>query len=162
MSNDQFTVESVGTVRIDEEGVALVIDKPYRLALAEVSGFSHVNVLWWCHLVDDPTYREMTIAERPYRNAPEQIGIFATRSPARPNPIAVSAVPVISVDEATGVIRVPWIDAEEGTPILDIKPYHPAVDRIRDVAVPVWCADWPQWYEDSAIFDWGSVFENAQ
>ena len=162
MSEDQFIVESIGRVRIDEEGFALVIDEPYRPALAEVDGFSHINVLWWCHLLDDPMFREMTIAERPYRDAPEQIGIFATRSPARPNPVALSAVPVMSIDATIGVVRVPWIDAEDGTPILDIKPYLPAVDRIREVSTPAWCAGWPEWYEDSATFDWGAVFENAQ
>ena len=46
--------------------------------------------------------------------------------------------------------------------MLDIKPYHPAVDRIREVGVPAWCAGWPEWYEDSMTFDWGAVFENAQ
>lgn len=162
MSNDQFTIDSIGRVTIDADGFALVIDEPYRPALIELGGFSHVNVLWWCHLLDEAVYREMTIAERPYRNAPAQVGIFATRSPARPNPIALSAVPVMSIDVDAGILRVPWIDAEDGTPILDLKPYHPAVDRIREVSTPTWCADWPQWYEDSATFDWGSVFENAQ
>ena len=162
MPSDQFTVESIGHVKIDKEGFALIIDEPYRPALTELDDYSHINVLWWCHLLDDPMYREMTVAERPYRNAPEQIGVFATRSPARPNPIALSAVPVMSIDVDTGVVSVPWIDAEDGTPILDIKPYHPAVDRIREVSTPTWCVDWPQWYEDSATFDWGAVFENAQ
>jgi hypothetical protein len=62
-----------------------------------------------------------------------------------------------------GIVRVPFMDAEDGTPILDIKPYHPSVDRIREVRVPAWCATWPQWYEDSATFDWGgAVFGSAQ
>jgi tRNA (Thr-GGU) A37 N-methylase len=144
MSDEHFTVESIGHVEADEGGFALVIAEPYRQALI------------------DPTFREMTIAERPYRDAPAAIGVFATRSPARPNPIGLTAVPVISIDVTSGVVRIPYIDAEDGTPILDIKPYHPAVDRIRNVQTPAWCASWPEWYEDSATFDWGSVFENAQ
>ena len=162
MPDNGYTVESIGHVQADEAGYGLFIAEPYREALTELDGFSHVNVLWWCHLLDDPMFREMTIAERPYRNAPAEIGIFATRSPARPNPIALTAVPVISIDVPSGFIRVPFIDAEDGTPILDIKPYHPAVDRIRDVQPPAWCASGPEWYEDSAPFEWGSVFENAQ
>jgi tRNA-Thr(GGU) m(6)t(6)A37 methyltransferase TsaA len=162
MSDERFTVQSIGHVEADAGGFALVIAEPYRQALLELEGFSHVNVLWWCHLLDDPMFREMTIAERPYRDAPAVIGIFATRSPARPNPIALTAVPVISIDVTGGIVRVPYIDAEDGTPILDIKPYHPAVDRIRNVYTPAWCASWPERYEDSATFDWGSVFENAQ
>jgi tRNA (Thr-GGU) A37 N-methylase len=51
---------------------------------------------------------------------------------------------------------------EDGTPILDLKPYQPAADRIRDVTVPAWCAHWPQWYEDSAIFDWEGEFVSAR
>jgi len=162
MSDTGFTLNPIGHIEVGEGGFSLVIDEPYRPALTELDGFSHINVLWWCHLLDDPMFREMTIAERPYRDAPDVIGIFATRSPARPNPIALTAVPVLSIDLATGVVRIPFIDAEDGTPILDIKPYHPAVDRIRDTHTPAWCADWPQWYEDSATFDWAAVFENAQ
>ena len=119
-------------------------------------------MLWWCHLLDEAEYRAITVSERPYRDAPDQLGIFATRSPVRPNPIALTAVPVLSIDVERGVVRIPYIDAEVGTPVLDIKPYHPAVDRIREVSVPEWCAGWPKWYEDSATFDWGAVFENAR
>jgi tRNA-Thr(GGU) m(6)t(6)A37 methyltransferase TsaA len=162
MSDEHFTVQSIGHVEVDEGGFTLVIAEPYRQALTELEGFSHVNVLWWCHLLDEPMFREITIAERPYCDAPAAIGVFATRSPARPNPIGLTAVPVISIDVTGGVVHIPYIDAEDGTPILDIKPYLPAVDRIRDVRTPAWCASWPEWYEDSATFDWGSVFENAQ
>jgi tRNA (Thr-GGU) A37 N-methylase len=52
----------------------------------------------------------------------------------------LTAVVVQEIDYERGVIHTPYIDAEAGTPILDIKPYHPSVDRIRDVAVPAWCA----------------------
>ena len=162
MSDSSYTLNPIGHVAVDEGGFSLMVDEPYRPALIELDGFSHINVLWWCHLLDEPMFREMTIAERPYRNAPDAIGIFATRSPARPNPIALTAVPIISIDEAAGVVRIPFIDAEDGTPILDIKPYHPAVDRVRSTHTPEWCADWPEWYEDSATFDWAAVFENAQ
>ena len=162
MPQTTYTLSPIGRVEADETGFMLIIDEPYRPALAGLDGFSHLVVLWWCHLLDEPSYRETTVAERPYKNAPAQIGIFATRSPARPNPIAVTPVPVLSIDVTDGVVRIPFIDAEVGTPVLDIKPYHPAVDRIRDVQTPGWCADWPQWYEDSATFDWGAVFETAQ
>jgi tRNA (Thr-GGU) A37 N-methylase len=74
----------------------------------------------------------------------------------RPNPIAVSIAAVQSIDEDAGVIRIPYINAEDGTPILDIKPYHPSVDRLGAVSVPAWCRHWPPWYEDSASFDWGA------
>jgi tRNA (Thr-GGU) A37 N-methylase len=66
------------------------------------------------------------------------------------------------VDLENGLVIVPWIDAEDGTPILDIKPYHPSSDRVRDVRMPEWCAHWPQSLEDSAAFDWEAEFVNAR
>ena len=162
MSDQTFQLRSIGRVIAGEDGYALVIDEPYREALTGLDGFSHLNVLCWFHLFDQREYRGITVAERPYRDAPERLGIFATRSPIRPNPIALTAVPALSIKVAEGLVRIPFIDAEPGTPVLDIKPYHPAVDRIREVSVPEWCAGWPEWYEDSMTFDWGAVFENAR
>ncbi len=162
MDTATYTLNPIGRVRVDTDGFTLAIAEPYREALNGLEGFSHLNILFWCHYLDTPEYREMMLADKPYKHGPDQVGIFATRSPARPNPIALTPVPVIGIDHGQGVIRIAYIDAEPDTPILDIKPYFPAVDRIREVTVPDWCADWPQWYEDSATFDWGAVFENAQ
>lgn len=162
MSDQRFELHAIGRVTSDAGTTRLAIDEPYREALAGLDGFSHVHVLCWFHLFDEPEYRAITTSERPYRDAPDRLGIFATRSPIRPNPLALSVVPVLAIDAAGGLLEVPYIDAEPGTPILDIKPYHPAVDRVRDATVPEWCAGWPQWYEDSMTFDWSSVFENAR
>lgn len=162
MTDHTFTLRPIGTVIADDAGFALRIDEPFRAALTGLDGFSHVTVLWWFHLFDAPEYREALLAERPYRDAPDQLGIFATRSPVRPNPLALTAVPVLSIDVTAGMVRIPFIDAEVGTPILDIKPYHPSVDRIRECAVPDWCSEWPAWLEDSMTFDWSAVFVNAE
>jgi len=161
MSDTSFQLRPIGRVTTDD-GFSLLIDEPYREALIGLEGFSHINVLWWFDQLDSPEYRAVTTSERPYRGAPDRLGIFATRSPVRPNPLALTAVPVLALDVEAGQVRIPYIDAEPGTPVLDIKPYHPAVDRIREVSVPEWCATWPEWYEDSMTFDWGAVFENAQ
>ena len=162
MTDTTFSLQTIGAVRADATDFTLQIHERFRPALAELEGFSHIHVLWWCHLLDEPLYREMVTADKPYKQGPDTVGIFATRSPARPNPIAVTAVPVFSIDQQAGEISIAYIDAEDGSPILDIKPYLPATDRIRTTASPAWCADWPEWYEDSATFDWGAVFENAQ
>jgi tRNA (Thr-GGU) A37 N-methylase len=70
----------------------------------------------------------------------------------------MSVVQLDSIDAERGEIRVPYIDAEEGSPVVDLKPYHPSEDRVKEVAVPGWCSSWPQWLEDSAAFDWERVF----
>ncbi|MGD8485690.1 MAG: SAM-dependent methyltransferase [Chloroflexota bacterium] len=162
MSANSYQLDPIGVVSAGDDGFAIEIDLPFRDALSGLEGFSHLNVLFWCHLLDAAEYRAVTVSERPYRDGPERLGIFATRSPVRPNPIALSPVPVLSIDVETGIVRIPYIDAEPGSPVIDIKPYHPAVDRIREVSVPEWCAAWPEWLEDSMTFDWGAVFENAR
>ena len=161
MSTTAYRLDPIGRVR-QNDGFSLVIDEAYRAGLVELDGFSHINVLWWCHQLDDPFYRQMVIAERPYKQAPAAVGIFATRSPARPNPIALSVAELISIDRENGIVRLGFIDADDGTPVLDIKPYLPATDRVRETRSPDWCATWPTWFEDSATFDWGTVFENAR
>src|SRR5690554_969082 len=103
-------------------------------------------------LTDEEDYRGRLECEKPYRDAPEKVGIFATRSPIRPNPILLTVVNIITIVNER--IYVAFIDAEEGTPVIDIKPYHPATDRVKDLEVPKWCSHWPKWYEDSADFDW--------
>ncbi len=162
MSESSFQLRSIGRVEAGSDGFAIAVDERYRDALIGLEGFSHINVLWWFHLLDAPEHRAVMVSEKPYRDAPDRLGIFATRSPVRPNPLALTPVPVLALDLEGGRIAIPFIDAEPGTPVLDIKPYHPAVDRIREVSVPDWCRTWPEWYEDSMTFDWGAVFENAQ
>ncbi len=162
MNNNEFTIKPVGFIKSVNESFNIVIADEWKPALKELDGFSHIQVVWWCHLLDSAEYRSITIADKPYKKAPDKVGIFATRSPVRPNPVAISVVAVLSVDHETGIISIPFIDAENGTPVIDIKPYHPATERVKNVKVPEWCSHWPEWYEDSATFNWASEFENAQ
>ena len=97
-------------------------------------------------------------AHRPTAWAPERLGVFATRSPLRPNPVCVTVAALSAVDIDSGIVRVGWIDLEPGTPVLDIKPYQPAADRVANPAMPGWCADWPQSIETSGDYDWASIF----
>jgi tRNA-Thr(GGU) m(6)t(6)A37 methyltransferase TsaA len=158
----EYRISPIGFVRkkTEYEGF-LEIKKPFHKALKELDGFSHINVLWWCHLADHKEMRDVTECVQPYKKAPETVGIFATRSERRPNPIALTIVSVLNIDHKTGIIYIPFMDAENDTPIIDIKPYHPATDRVKTVTVPKWCVHWPKWYEDSAEFDWESEFVYA-
>jgi tRNA (adenine37-N6)-methyltransferase len=118
-----YTLNPIGHVAGGEGGFTLRIDEQYREALLGLEGFSHINVLFWCHYLDTREYREITVGDKPYKQGPDQVGIFATRSPARPNPIALTAVPVLDIDYETGVIQIAFIDAEPDSPVLDIKPF---------------------------------------
>ena len=162
MKSELFSVSPVGYVRIGKDGFHLEIEEGFRPALKGLEGFSHVNVLWWGHLGNDGKTGSVLEFNKPYKHSPDTLGAFATRSPLRPNPIALTAVFIMNVDYEKGMIHIPYIDAEDGTPIIDIKPYHPSLDRIREISVPEWCDHWPKWYEDSADFDWASEFVHAQ
>jgi tRNA-Thr(GGU) m(6)t(6)A37 methyltransferase TsaA len=162
MSRETYKVSPIGRVSVRDDGFRLELDKQYIPALRELDEFSHVLVLWWCHRLDNEEIRALTQFDRPYKRAPAKMGVFATRSPARPNPIAATVVPLLKVDHKTGTIRIAYIDAEDGSPVADIKPYHPCTDRVKEVSVPAWCRHWPEWYEDSAEFNWGDELVNAQ
>lgn len=162
MKNEQFTISPIGYIRFGNEGPYLEIKQEYRKALTELKGFSYIQVLFWCHLVDEPGCRSQTTCEKPYKKSPATVGIFATRSPVRPNPIALTPVAALDIDLDKGIIRIPFIDAEDGTPVVDIKPYTPCIDRVKEVTTPDWNSHWPQYYEDSAHFDWAAEFVNAQ
>lgn len=155
---EQFCAVKVGTIKNDGEGASIVVDAAYRPALAGLAGFVYVNVLWWFSGCDDAASRAVLREEAPYRGGPAVLGAFATRSPRRPSPIGLSCAQVTYVDEDAGVVGLAWCDADDGTPVLDIKPYTPSLDRVEEPAVPGWCAHWPQSVETSGDFDWSAVF----
>ena len=152
----------IGHVAVDRGTFTLRIAPPYRAALRGPEGFSHADVLFWCDQVDTDELRRVLLCPKPYKKAPAELGVFATRSPVRPNPIALTPVELLQIDIDEGFVRVPYLDAEDNSPILDIKPYHPCTDRIREVRVPEWCAHWPKWYEDSGDFAWQDEFVSAE
>lgn len=151
-------IKPIGTIRQGEDGAVLALDSKYAQALRELDGFSHINVIWWCDKCDTDEGRSMLEVEAPYKNAPEIMGIFATRSPLRPNPVALTAVQVIHIDHTNATLQLAYIDADDGTPVLDIKPYTPSIDRIENPEVPEWCGHWPRSAEESGAFDWSAEF----
>jgi len=149
----RFQIEAIGSVQIGEQGTCIEVDRQYLPALTHLRGFSHLQILWWAHLADSPQDRDTLIAEKLFKKGPDRLGIFATRAPARPNPIMVSTIQVTGIDFEKGIIQTPFIDADDSTPVLDIKPYFP-MERVQDPAVPAWCRHWPMWQEETMTFDW--------
>jgi tRNA (adenine37-N6)-methyltransferase len=105
----------------------------YRLGLGGLDGFSRVIILFW---VSQHKQWKM-----PKDNPkPKCIKIFATRIPVRPNPIGLSVVELLDFSPQEGTIKVKGLDAIDGTPILDIKPYLPHFDSYPEATVPEWIA----------------------
>ena len=100
--------------------------------------------------VQDKRWRKKLTCVPPYGENTPETGVFATRAEYRPNPIAMTIVQILNVDMDNGLIVIPYIDAFDGTPVIDIKGYFPVCDRIRDSTIPPWLKGWPDWYEDAA------------
>jgi tRNA-Thr(GGU) m(6)t(6)A37 methyltransferase TsaA len=112
----------------------IVIKKRFGKGLLGISGFSHVFVLYWMHKMSEPERKILRIHPRHRLYLPKQ-GIFATRSHFRPNPIGLSVVKLLR--RRSNVLIVKGLDAFDGTPVLDIKPYD-HWDRLNKVRVPGW------------------------
>ncbi|MES0811996.1 TrmO family methyltransferase [Roseibium sp. SCPC15] len=154
--NTSLTV--IGSVRPSPRGFELSMDDPYRAGLLGLCRFSHAIVLWLADGLDQNGRDISMILPAPYTASDQDTGVFASRSPARPNPIGISIVELAEVNESTGTLIVPFIDAVPGTPLLDIKPYFPASDRVRSARIPDHFSHWPQWYEDASTFNWTAEF----
>ncbi|BAH05331.1 SAM-dependent methyltransferase [Clostridium kluyveri] len=155
---EQFKLRAVGKICVDGKDMRVALNKEYIPALINLDGFSYVNVLWWFDKCDNFKSRTKLIEKNPYKNAPEILGTFATRSPERPNPIGLSCSYVTYIDYDKGIIGLAYIDAINGTPVLDVKPYTPSLDRVEKPVVPKWCSNWPKSMEESGDFDWSTVF----
>lgn len=103
-------------------------------ALDGIEEFSHIWILWWLDHFDKPPTSPFVHPEG--RTELPPVGFFATRSPHRPNPIAITVVRLLEHRE--GRLRVQGLDAYEGTPVLDIKPYLRRGDQIPEVVMPDW------------------------
>jgi tRNA (adenine37-N6)-methyltransferase len=124
--------------RMKEQGNSvskLVIDASLNGILDGIEEFSHIMVLYWAHLV--PPERRSTTKVHPMGNKDfPLVGVFATGSPIRPNSILTTVVRL--VERKGNVIKVTGLDALDGSPILDIKPYNPERQKPKDVRVPDW------------------------
>ncbi|MBN2737825.1 MAG: tRNA (N6-threonylcarbamoyladenosine(37)-N6)-methyltransferase TrmO [Spirochaetales bacterium] len=155
---EKIILKPIGKMVAKQGRWIIKIDPEYKEAMTGIEGFSHLQVLFWFHQNDTEQNRKHLKTEKPYTSGPQELGVFATRSEYRPNLIGLSALAVKSINPDKGEIEFYFADLEDSTPVLDIKPYHPAVDRIRDVSLPHWCSHWPQNYEDSAHFNWEREF----
>lgn len=97
--------------------------------------FSHLLVLFLMHRSTFDPVRDLVRRPKGRADMPES-GIFAQRAKHRPNPIGITAVQLIGIED--NVVQVRGLDAIDGTPVLDIKPYFPVFDRIDRPRVPRW------------------------
>lgn len=137
MVDGKALIKFVGVVEKNSNGESIVkVFSSFCKALEGITSFSHIIILYWLHLRDTEKRRKtLTVIPRRHPRAPE-LGVFACRSPDRPNPIGLSVAELLKVEGCK--MYVEEIDAEVGSPIIDIKPYLPRADFIREARVPKW------------------------
>ena len=134
-----YVVRPVGRIHKRDSGTTIEIAPGYRDALLGLEDFSHVWVIWWFDRNDNPDKRAvLRVHPRGNPNNP-LTGVFATRSPARPNLIAMTLCRISSIEGNT--IRVEHIAAFDDTPVLDLKPHIPESDGDQRALVPQWVRD---------------------
>lgn len=110
-----------------ETEAEITISDPFSEGLRDLDGFSHIVVVFHMHLVTNPSL----LAHPPWDG--REHGVFATRSPYRPNPIGLSTVRLERIEG--NVLYISGVDMIDGTPVLDIKPYIPDLNPADDVRV---------------------------
>ncbi len=138
-------VRPVGTVEngitqnhrfVADDTVSRIILTPrYARALDGIESFSHIVVLFWLHKIKGRERDILKVHPRRDDSIP-LTGVFATRSPVRPNPIGMTTVRLIKKEGH--MLTVKGLDALDGTPVLDIKPYIPESFDQSDIKVAGW------------------------
>jgi tRNA-Thr(GGU) m(6)t(6)A37 methyltransferase TsaA len=124
-----------------EQEAKLRIFSEFSDGLKGIEDFSHILVLYWIHQRDNKTDRS-TLLVLPRRHAVKvKKGVFACRSPSRPNPIGMCVVELTSINGC--ILTVKGLDAFKGSPVIDIKPYIPRADCFPDARVPEWTRSGP-------------------
>lgn len=124
----------------DAEG-KIIVDEEFVCGLKDLDLFSHIYVLFFFDRVRKP----IKLQAVPYRGTEER-GIFAIRSPMRPNPIGISVVRLLRIDR--NVLYVKGVDMLDGTPLLDLKPYSPEFDNYAEAS-----NGWLEWESRTTVAD---------
>lgn len=148
----------IGIVEQNTNHYFIKLHKKYVDGITSIEGFSHLKIVWWAENSEIAEYENGVIIKKPYTKGPDSVGVFATRSQIRPNPVCITTVMVKDIDYKKGIISTYFIDALPGSSVLDIKPYLPSNDIVKNFAVPSWCSHWPKNLEEAADFDWESEF----
>mgnify|MGYP001074425919 CR=1 FL=1 len=143
LAAEKIELKPIGFVKTKEFGKdvrdrsnvsEIVLRDDLAEALDGIEDFSHLFVIFWMHEISEEERRTMKARPRGRGDMP-LLGVFATRTPHRPNPIGLTLVELLKVEG--NVVTVRGLDAVDGTPVLDIKPFD-YWDVAEDARVPEW------------------------
>jgi len=131
-----LTMKPIGQVKKQDDRTWLEIKPEFAPALLGLGEFSHVWVIYWFDGNDTPEARA-TLQVHPRRDPANPLtGVFACRSPQRPNLIGLTACKILQIKGNR--VEVAGLDAWDGTPLVDLKPYIPKGDAIPEATTPDW------------------------
>jgi tRNA-Thr(GGU) m(6)t(6)A37 methyltransferase TsaA len=142
-SKDTMKLKPIGFVKTEAAGKEIrdkslisqiVFREEFTEALEGIQDFSHLFVIFWMHKIAEKEKGIMKVHPRGRQDMP-LLGVFATRTPCRPNPLGLTRVRLIGIEG--NVATVQGLDAFDDTPVLDIKPFD-FWDTTEDVRVPEW------------------------
>lgn len=152
-------MKPIGAVHTDGSSFSIEVAEPFRPALQGLDGFqSHSGSV----MEQQGRYRKRPMRNHLHKTRHKRPGDH--RHICHPLPGKAKSyhnpgvAPILTINHEAGIIMVAFIDADDTTPVLDIKPYLPCTERVRDAHVAAWAAHWPAWYEDNATFDWAAEF----
>ena len=131
----------IGKVESTGELSKVKIFPEFCSGLQHLSDFSNVIIVYWFHVRDNEKERSvLKVVPRRHPGAPE-VGVFASRSPSRPNPVGLCVTELVEKEGC--VLTLKGLDALQNSPIIDIKPYIPRLDSISEARVPEWTSRRP-------------------
>lgn len=138
---------STGTFRKQSRGGIIRFHEGQESMVKKLEGYSHAKVFWVFHRFLDKKYRRTCRVRPPYVNAPI-VGVFASRSPVRPNPVAMTTTQLLFSDVDGREIGISGMDAFDNTPVLTVVPYIAVRERVKTFCVPSWATHWPEWFNE--------------
>lgn len=121
--------------QIHEETSEIILDKNIIEIIEGIEEYSHLVILYWAHKVPEQS-RSLTKVHPMGRECFSKVGIFATCSPARPNPILMTVVRLSGIRD--NILEVTGLDAVDGSPVIDIKPYVRNFYPQDTISIPEW------------------------
>ena len=138
---DAGTIRFIGEVESTGDVSTIRIKEEYCPGLLGTEGHSHLFILYWMHLRDDAGHRGTLRVTPPRHEGAPLTGVFACRSPSRPNPIGLTVVELKRVEGC--LLEVSGLDALKGSPVVDIKPYSSRGDAYTHAISPEWSGKGP-------------------
>jgi len=131
---EKGSVTFIGAVESTGETSTIKIKPQFSPALLGVERYSHLIVLYWFHLRDNSEHRNTLQVTPPRHEGAPLTGVFACRSPSRPNPIGVTVVKLERIDGCKLIVS--GLDALKDSPIIDVKSYNPDSDSVPEAMAP--------------------------